>query len=164
MKKFITLSVIVFSIIGFYSCTEDNDPISTNQSYVNISLQEAKMYVGLDYNEVKTQLLTKGFILNTDESTSYENEYSFYTSDTILGYTLYVNPTTNFIYRADIAKKGNTVNNSLSNYEFCQRECIDATNNLPGFTYNGMIDSFFGEGYTSQSSFQSVFNANMYSM
>lgn len=164
MKKFITLLVIAFSIIGFNSCKEDKDTAATNQSYVNISLQESKTYVGLNYNQAKTQLESKGFELMIDQIDLEEIQHGFHNSDTTLVYTLSVNPATNIVYRADIAKKGNTVNNSLSNYEFCQRECIDATNNVPGFTYNGMIDSFFGEGYTSQSSFQSAFNANKYSM
>ncbi|MDD2191631.1 MAG: hypothetical protein PHO12_03725 [Bacteroidales bacterium] len=158
MKKFITLLVIAISIIGFNSCKEDKDPIPRNPSYVNISLQDAKKHVGLDYNEVKTQLETKGFALMEDEIDSEEIQHTFHNSDTTQIYTLYVNPTTNIIYRAGVTKKGNTIKNSLSNYELCQRECIEVTNNIPAFTYNGMIDSFFGQGYTSQADFQSVFN------
>ena len=63
MKKIIALLVITFSIFSFYSCKEDKDNTPTAKPYTNISLQDAKHYVGLDYNTAKATLEAKGYRL-----------------------------------------------------------------------------------------------------
>lgn len=157
MKKIIALFVITFSLISFNSCKEDNDTSSNTPSYTNISLKDAQMYVGLDYNEVKPKLEAKDYMF--DEHESAPNFIVFKNSDNTLWYELRLNEETNIIYQANVFKKSKIRDNSISNYEYCQRECILATNNNSDYYYVGYFQPFF-EPFDSQSEFQYFFNAN----
>lgn len=157
MKKIIALFVITFSLISFNSCKEDNDTSSNTPSYTNISLKDAQMYVGLDYNEVKPKLEAKDYMF--DEHESAPNFIVFKNSDNTLWYELRLNEETNIIYQANVFKKSKIRDNSISNYEYCQRECLYATNNNNDYQYMGAINSF-SANYDSQSTFQNAFNEN----
>ncbi|MEA4967021.1 MAG: hypothetical protein VB048_02740, partial [Bacteroidaceae bacterium] len=63
---------------------------------------------------------------------------------------------TNIIFQVNVFKKSIIRNYSISNYEYCQRECMLATNNNTDYQYTGYIY----EAYDSQSEFQNVFDAN----
>ncbi|HBN06542.1 MAG TPA: hypothetical protein DD434_12250 [Bacteroidales bacterium] len=157
MKKIIALFVITFSLISFNSCKDDNDTSSSTPSCTNISLKDAQMYVGLDYNEVKTKLEAKGYVF--DEQESDQNLIVYKNSDNTLWYELRLNVETNIIYQANVFKKNKIRDNSISNYEYCQRECLSATNNNSDYQYMGAINSF-SANYDSQSAFQNAFNEN----
>lgn len=161
MKKIIAILVITFGIISFYSCKEDKDNTPTSKPYTNISLQDAKCYVGLDYNSVKAELLAKGFIELTNYSE--ENIYGFANTDTTLTYALYPNES-NIIYRVSYGKMSKNIDNTLSNYEFCQGECISAVNNSSDYSYYATNNILFGDIFNSQEEFQNYFNQNKYTM
>lgn len=159
MKKIIALLVITFSIISFYSCKEDKEDSASGTSYTNLSLKDAKMYVGLDYNEVKTKLEAKGFVFDEYESTPDSDQLVFKNSDNTINYSFGVNSETNIIYQTNLSKRNNIRSNSLNNYDFCQGECLAITNSHNEFLYAGLINSLFDD-YESQSEFQNIYNAN----
>lgn len=161
MKKIIALLVITFSIFSFYSCKEDKDNTPITKPYTNISLQDAKHYVGLDYNTIKADLLAKGFIELTDFSE--ENIYGFTNADSTLSYTLFSNES-NIIYRVSHSKMNKNLDNTLSNFEFCQGECISAVNNSSDYSYYATNNILFGDVFNSQEEFQNYFNQNKYTM
>lgn len=161
MKKIIALLVITFSIFSFYSCKEDKDNTPTSKPYTNISLKDAKHYVGLDYNTIKADLLAKGFIELTDFSE--ENIYGFTNADSTLSYTLFSNES-NIIYRVSHSKMNKNLDNTLSNFEFCQGECISAVNNSSDYSYYATNNILFGDVFNSQEEFQNYFNQNKYTM
>ncbi|MDD2577509.1 MAG: hypothetical protein PHV76_08415, partial [Bacteroidales bacterium] len=90
---------------------------------------------------------------------SAPNFIVFKNSDNTLWYELRLNEETNIIYQANVFKKSKIRDNSISNYEYCQRECILATNNNSDYYYVGYFQPFF-EPFDSQSEFQYFFNAN----
>lgn len=161
MKKIIALLVITFSIFSFYSCKEDKDNTPTAKPYTNISLQDAKHYVGLDYNSVKAELETKGYreIIGYSE----DNIHGFINADTSLSYTLFPNAS-NIIYRVNHGKMNKIIDNTLSNFEFCQGECISEVNNSSDFSYYASNNIIFGDIFYSQEEFQNYFNQNKYTM
>ena len=158
MKKIIALFVITLSILSFSSCKEDKDTTPTANTYTNISLKDAQKYVGLDYNEAKVGLEAKGFAFDQTESSPDLSYQVFTDTDNIVSYVLDANPETNIVYKVTVSKRSETANNSISNYDFCQSECLAATNNNTAFSYAGSINSFDQE-YTSQSEFQNVYNS-----
>ena len=161
MKKIIALLVITFSIFSFYSCKEDKDNTPTSKPYTNISLQDAKRYVGLDYNSVKAELEAKGYrLLNIELE---YNLYGFANADTTLSYALLVN-SSNIIYRVSYSKMSKNIDNTLSNYEFCKGECITEVNNSSDFSYWATNQILFGDEFYSQEEFQNYFNLNKYTM
>lgn len=162
MKKIIALLVITFSIFSFYSCKEDKDNTPTTKPYTNISLQDAKRYVGLDYNSVKAELEAKGYreIIGYSE----DNIYGFINADTSLSYTLFPNAS-NIIYRVNHGKMNKNIDNTLSNFEFCQGECINEVNNSSDYySYFATNNIFFGDIFDSQEEFQNYFNQNKYTV
>ncbi|MDD3286351.1 MAG: hypothetical protein PHI14_02505 [Bacteroidales bacterium] len=162
MKKIIALLVITFSIFSFYSCKEDKDNTPTSKPYTNISLQDAKRYVGLDYNSVKAELEAKGYreIIGYSE----DNIYGFINADTSLSYTLFPNAS-NIIYRVNHGKMNKNIDNTLSNFEFCQGECINEVNNSSDYySYFATNNIFFGDIFDSQEEFQNYFNQNKYTV
>lgn len=161
MKKIIVLLVITFSIISFYSCKEDKDNTPTTKPYTNISLKDAKRYVGLNYNSVKADLLAKGYRELTDYSE--ENIYGFANSDTTVTYAIYINES-NIIYRVSHGKMNNNIDKTLSNYEYCQSECINSVNNSSDYSYYATNNILFGDDFYSQEEFQNYFNQNKYTM
>lgn len=161
MKKIIVLLVITFSIISFYSCKEDKDNTPTTKPYTNISLQDAKHYVGLNYNTAKAALESKGY----REFTGYseENIYGFTNADTTETYSIYINES-NIIYRVSLSKMNNNLDKTLSNYEYCQSECISAVNNNSDYSYYATNNILFGDDFYSQEDFQNYYNQNKYTM
>lgn len=162
MKKIIALLVITFSIFSFYSCKEDKDNTPTSKPYTNISLQDAKRYVGLDYNSVKAELEAKGYreIIGYSE----DNIYGFINADTSLSYTLFPNAS-NIIYRVNHGKMNKNIDNTLSNFEFCQGECISEVNNSSDYySYFATNNIIFGDIFYSQEEFQNYFNQNKYTV
>ncbi len=162
MKKIIALLVITFSIFSFYSCKEDKDNTPTSKPYTNISLQDAKRYVGLDYNSVKSELEAKGFRLG-DYYPEEVNIYGYTNADTTLSYSLFIN-SSNIIYRVNYGKMSKNIDNTLSNFEFCRGECINEVNNSSDFTYMATNNILFGDIFDSQEEFQNYFNQNKYSL
>lgn len=162
MKKIIALLVITFSIFSFYSCKEDKDNTPTSKPYTNISLQDAKRYVGLDYNSVKAELEAKGFRLLTEFPE--DNIYGFTNADSTLSYALFPNES-NIIYRVSHSKMNKNLDNTLSNFEFCQGECINEVNNSSDYySYFATNNIFFGDIFDSQEEFQNYFNQNKYTV
>lgn len=161
MKKIIALLVITFSIFSFYSCKEDKDNTPTTKPYTNISLQDAKRYVGLDYNTVKAELEAKGFRLLTEFPE--DNIYGYANADTTLSYSLFINES-NIIYRVSHGKMNNNIDKTLSNYEYCQSECINSVNNSSDYSYYATNNILFGDDFYSQEEFQNYFNQNKYTM
>lgn len=162
MKKIIALLVITFSIFSFYSCKEDKDNTPTSKPYTNISLQDAKRYVGLDYNSVKAELEAKGFRLLTEFPE--DNIYGYANADTTLSYSLFINAS-NIIYRVNHGKMNKNIDNTLSNFEFCQGECINEVNNSSDYySYFATNNIFFGDIFDSQEEFQNYFNQNKYTV
>ena len=147
MKKIIALLVITFSIFSFYSCKEDKDNTPTSKPYTNISLQDAKRYVGLDYNTVKAELEAKGYRLLTEFPE--DNIYGYANADTTLSYSLFIN---------------NNIDKTLSNYEYCQSECINSVNNSSDYSYYATNNILFGDDFYSQEEFQNYFNQNKYTV
>lgn len=160
MKKIIALLVITFTIISFSSCKEDKEDSPSGTSYTNLSLKDARLYVGLDYNEVKTKLEAKGFVFDEQESSPDSYELVFKNSDNTINYSFGVNSETNIIYQAYVSKRSNIRSSSLNNYDFCQGECLAITRNHNEFLYAGLINSLFDD-YESQSEFQNNYNSNM---
>lgn len=163
MKKIVALLVIVFSIISFSSCTEE-DTSSNKPLYTNISLKDAQMYVGLERNVVEDMLESKGYFFKpffVDALKSPPPYYSvvYINSDNTVWYELLFTLETNIIFQVNVFKKSIIRNNSISNYEYCQRECLYATNNNNDYQYMGAINSF-SANYDSQSTFQNAFNEN----
>lgn len=161
MKKIIALLVITFSIFSFYSCKEDKDNTPTAKPYTNISLQDAKHYVGLDYNTAKTTLEAKGYRLG--ESYPEEGIYNFVSADNTVLFTLFPN-SSNIIFRAHHFKLSNKIDNTLSNFQFCHGQCITEANNGSDFSYTATNDIFNGDIFTSPEEFLSYFNQNKYTM
>lgn len=161
MKKIIALLVITFSIFSFYSCKEDKDNAPTSKPYTNISLQDAKRYVGLNYNTAKAALESKGY----REFTGYseENIYGFTNADTTETYSIYINES-NIIYRVSLGKMNNNLDKTLSNYEYCQSECISTVNNSSDYSYYATNNILFGDDFYSQEEFQNYYNQNKYTM
>ncbi|MDD3668314.1 MAG: hypothetical protein PHY75_06105 [Bacteroidales bacterium] len=160
MKKIVALLVIVFSIISFSSCTEE-DTSSNKPLYTNISLKDAQMYVGLERNVVEDMLESKGYFFKPFfvDALKYPPPYYsvvYINSDNTVWYELLFTLETNIIFQVNVFKKSIIRNNSISNYEYCQRECMLATNNNTDYQYTGYIY----EAYDSQSEFQNVFDAN----
>ena len=161
MKKIIALLVITFSIFSFYSCKEDKDNTPTTKPYTNISLKDAKRYVGLNYNTAKAALESKGY----REFTGYseENIYGFTNADTTETYSIYINES-NIIYRVSLGKMNNNLDKTLSNYEYCQSECISTVNNSSDYSYYATNNILFGDDFYSQEEFQNYFNQNKYTV
>ncbi|MEA4966654.1 MAG: hypothetical protein VB048_00865 [Bacteroidaceae bacterium] len=160
MKKIVALLVIVFSIISFSSCTEE-DTSSNKPLYTNISLKDAQMYVGLERNVVEDMLESKGYFFKPFfvDALKYPPPYYsvvYINSDNTVWYELLFTLETNIIFQVNVFKKSIIRNYSISNYEYCQRECILATNNNIDYQYTGYIY----EAYDSQSEFQNFFDAN----
>lgn len=160
MKKIVALLVIVSIIISFSSCKEEDTSLS-KPSYTNISLKDAQMYVGLERNVVEDMLESKGYFFKPFfvDALKYPPPYYsvvYINSDNTVWYELLFTLETNIIFQVNVFKKSIIRNNSISNYEYCQRECMLATNNNTDYQYTGYIY----EAYDSQSEFQNVFDAN----
>lgn len=163
MKKIVALLVIVFSIISFSSCKEE-DTSSSKPSYTYISLKDAQMYVGLHINEAEDIFESKGFFQNPYfvDADKYPPSIRFTTfrnSDNTVWYEIGYAVGSSIIFQVDVFKKSIIRDNSISNYEYCQRECILATNNNSDYYYIGYFHPFI-EAFDSQSEFQYFFNAN----
>ncbi|MDD3667418.1 MAG: hypothetical protein PHY75_01545, partial [Bacteroidales bacterium] len=94
---------------------------------------------------------------------SEDNIYGFINADTSLSYTLFPNAS-NIIYRVNHGKMNKNIDNTLSNFEFCQGECISEVNNSSDFSYYASNNIIFGDIFYSQEEFQNYFNQNKYTM
>ncbi len=163
MKKIVALLVIVSIIISFSSCKEEDTSLS-KPSYTNISLKDAQMYIGLTIDEAEDIFESKGFFQNPYFVDTHKNPPSiqfttFRNSDNTVWYEIGYAVGSSIIFQVDVFKKSMIRDNSISNYEYCQRECILATNNNSDYYYVGYFQPFF-EPFDSQSEFQYFFNAN----